>query len=149
MTRTFLHSFEPATASPITGTTVDLEVSGIEDAGIREVLQTPGAAYGAWSIMDALLLLDEACRATKDREATPVAYRLISRGQENAGYCHQDPPANVMPLDKVIDGMKAHLANVKIHHERGAPAKWLREVTSFQDQLRTTWSAPSRKWSGW
>ncbi|MFC3677052.1 hypothetical protein [Ferrovibrio xuzhouensis] len=55
MTRTFLHSFEPATASPITGTTVDLEVSEIEDAGIREVLQTPGAAYGAWSILDALL----------------------------------------------------------------------------------------------
>jgi energy-coupling factor transporter ATP-binding protein EcfA2 len=86
-----------------------------------------------------LLLIDEACRATKDREATPVAYRLISRGTENAGYCHQDPPANVMPLDKVIDGMKAHLANVKIHHERGDQAKWLREVTSFQDQLRTTW----------
>jgi energy-coupling factor transporter ATP-binding protein EcfA2 len=86
-----------------------------------------------------LLLLDEACRATKDREATPVSYRLISRGPENAGYCHQDPPANVMPIDKVIDGMKAHLANVKIHHERGDQAKWLREVTSFQDQLRTTW----------
>lgn len=86
-----------------------------------------------------LLLLDEACRATKDREATPVAYRLISRGTENAGYCHQDPPANDMPLDKVIDGMKTHLGNVKIHHERGDQAKWLREVTSFQDQLRTTW----------
>ncbi len=86
-----------------------------------------------------LLLLDEACRATKDREATPVAYRLISRGTENAGYCHQDPPANVMPLDKVIDGMKTHLGNVKIHHERGDQAKWLREVTSFQDQLRATW----------
>lgn len=86
-----------------------------------------------------LLLLDEACRATKDREATPVLYRLISRGGKNSGFCHQDPPANVMPLDKVIEGMKAHLGNVKIHHERGDQAKWLREVTSFQDQLRTTW----------
>ncbi|WP_245445104.1 hypothetical protein [Pseudaminobacter soli (ex Li et al. 2025)] len=55
MTRTSLHSFEPAAASPITGATVDLEVSDIEDASIREVLQTPGAAYGAWSILDALL----------------------------------------------------------------------------------------------
>lgn len=55
MTRTFLHSFDPPTASPVTGTSVDLEVSDIEDAGIREVLQTPGAAYGAWSILDALL----------------------------------------------------------------------------------------------
>jgi energy-coupling factor transporter ATP-binding protein EcfA2 len=86
-----------------------------------------------------LLLLGEACRRTKDREATPVAYRLISRGGEYAGYCHQDPPANVMPLDRVIDGMKAHLANVKIHHHRGDQAKWLREVTSLQDQLRTAW----------
>ncbi len=55
MTRTFLHSFDPAAASPVAGPTVDLEVSDIEDAGIREVLQTPGAAYGAWSILDALL----------------------------------------------------------------------------------------------
>lgn len=86
-----------------------------------------------------LLLLDEACRATKDRESTPVTYRLISRGGDNSGFCHQDPPASVMPLDKVLEGMKAHLTNVKIHHERGDQAKWLREVTSFQDQLRTTW----------
>lgn len=56
MTRTFLHSFDPSTASPVTGPTVDLEVSDIEDAGIRAVLQTPGAAYGAWSILDALLM---------------------------------------------------------------------------------------------
>lgn len=55
MTRTFLHNFDPPTSSPVTGETVDLEVSEIEDAGIREVLQTPGAAYGAWSILDALL----------------------------------------------------------------------------------------------
>lgn len=86
-----------------------------------------------------LLLLDEACRATKDREATPVTYRLISRGNENSGFCHQDPPATVMPIDKVLAAMKAHLANVKIHHERGDQAKWLREVTSFQDQLRMVW----------
>ena len=49
MVRTFLHNFDPPTASPVSGPTVDLEVSAIEDAGIREVLQTPGAAYGAWS----------------------------------------------------------------------------------------------------
>ncbi|EJZ22102.1 hypothetical protein NE852_23290 [Rhizobium sp. Pop5] len=55
MTRTFLHSFDPPASSPVTGATVDLDVSEIEDAGIREVLQTPGAAYGAWSILDALL----------------------------------------------------------------------------------------------
>jgi len=86
-----------------------------------------------------LLLLDEACRATKYLEATPVTYRLISRGGENSGFCHQDPPATVMPIDKVLYAMKSHLSNVKIHHERGDQAKWLREAISFQDQLRTTW----------
>jgi energy-coupling factor transporter ATP-binding protein EcfA2 len=86
-----------------------------------------------------LLLMDEACRATKNRKATSVSYRLISRGGENSGFCYQDPPASVMPLDKVLDGMTAHLANVKIHYDRGDQAKWLREVTSFQDCLRTTW----------
>lgn len=30
-------------------------MADIEDAGIREVLQTPGAAFSAWSILDALL----------------------------------------------------------------------------------------------
>lgn len=43
MTRTFVHTFEPAATKPVTGPTVDLEVSDIEDAGIREVLQTPGS----------------------------------------------------------------------------------------------------------
>ena len=55
MTRTFLHSFDPPTASPVAGTSVDLEVLDTKDADIREVLQTPGAAYGAWSILDTLL----------------------------------------------------------------------------------------------
>jgi hypothetical protein len=55
MTRTFLHSFDPPSASPVASATVDLDVADIEDAGIREVLQTPGAAYGTWSILDALL----------------------------------------------------------------------------------------------
>lgn len=55
LTRTFLHSFRPNSSSPITGPTVGLEIAEIEDAGIREVLQTPGAAYGAWSILDELL----------------------------------------------------------------------------------------------
>ncbi|WP_245429522.1 hypothetical protein [Mesorhizobium sp. DCY119] len=47
--------FRSPAAGPFTCATVDLDVSDIEDARIREVLQTPGAAYGAWSILDALL----------------------------------------------------------------------------------------------
>lgn len=67
MTRTFLHSFDPPAASPVTGTTVDLDVSEIEDAGIREVLQAPGEAYGAWSILDGLL--------TPTGAGTPFVFR--------------------------------------------------------------------------
>jgi hypothetical protein len=55
MTRTFIHSFDPVSSSPVTGPNVDLDVLEIEDAGIREVLQTRGAPYGAWSLLDALL----------------------------------------------------------------------------------------------
>jgi hypothetical protein len=55
MIRTFIHGFDPPTANPVAGANVDLDISDVEDAGIREVLQTPGAAFGAWSILDALL----------------------------------------------------------------------------------------------
>ncbi|MDZ4134025.1 MAG: hypothetical protein U1D06_00310, partial [Paracoccaceae bacterium] len=55
MSRTFIYSFTPPSLDPAPGATIELDVSEIEDAGIREVLQTPGAAYGAWSILDALL----------------------------------------------------------------------------------------------
>lgn len=55
MTRTFIYNFTPSSLDPSPGATIALDVSDIEDAGIREVLQTPGAAYGAWSILDALL----------------------------------------------------------------------------------------------
>ncbi|HEF5875782.1 TPA: hypothetical protein SAY52_006886 [Burkholderia cenocepacia] len=54
MTRTFNYNFKPPSLDPSTGATIALDVSEIEDAGIREVLQTPGAAYGGWSILDAL-----------------------------------------------------------------------------------------------
>lgn len=55
MSRTFIYSFTPPSLDPAPGATIELDVSEIEDAGIREVLQTPGAAYGAWSILDVLL----------------------------------------------------------------------------------------------
>lgn len=86
-----------------------------------------------------MLLLDEACKAIKDPGPTPTQFRLISRNEGQTGLCHATPPANVMPLDKVLDGMKTHLGNVKFHHERGDQDAWRREVVSFQDQLRIAW----------
>lgn len=41
MTRTFLDSFDPASASPISGATVSLNVSEIEDAGIEKYFKLP------------------------------------------------------------------------------------------------------------
>ena len=56
MTRTFRHEFDPPQEDPIAGQDdVELTVQQIEDAGLLEVLQTPGAALGSWALLDALL----------------------------------------------------------------------------------------------
>ena len=55
MARTFWHDFHPPHLSPRYGRDVELTVQEVEDAGLREVLQTPGAALSSWAILDALL----------------------------------------------------------------------------------------------
>ena len=64
-TKTFRHSFHPWYDDPKPGGEVDLSVEEIEAAGVREVLQTPGAALGSWSLLDALLAK---CEKFKFRE---------------------------------------------------------------------------------
>jgi energy-coupling factor transporter ATP-binding protein EcfA2 len=86
-----------------------------------------------------LVLLEEVCRATRERAAIPMAYRVVSRGADMAGFCNTEPPANVLPVEKVIPQMRKHLNNVKIHHERGDQASWRREVGSFEKELRESW----------
>lgn len=54
-TKTFQHSFYPSSRDPEPGGEVELSVEAIEEAGVREVLQTPGAVLGSWSLLDALL----------------------------------------------------------------------------------------------
>ena len=54
-TKTFQHSFHPRCNDPEPGGKVELSVEAIEAAGVREVLQTPGAVLGSWSLLDALL----------------------------------------------------------------------------------------------
>lgn len=51
---TFDHSFEDQ-AGVTTNGTIGLGVREIEDAGVLEILQTPGAALGNWQFLDALL----------------------------------------------------------------------------------------------
>lgn len=86
-----------------------------------------------------LVLLEEACRETRDHAAVPIAYRVVSRGANAAGFCNTEPPANVLPIDKVVTQMRRHLGNVRIHHDRGDQANWRREVRSFSEQLREAW----------
>lgn len=76
MTRTFIHSVDPTSASPIAGSTVDLEVSEVEDAGIREVLQTPDAAYRDRS--GHTLHLREASGQAREMNPPPTSSRCSS-----------------------------------------------------------------------
>ena len=55
MTRTFWHDFHPPHLNPLHGWDVELTVQEIEDAGLREILQTPGAALGSWGMLEPLL----------------------------------------------------------------------------------------------
>ena len=86
-----------------------------------------------------LVLVEEACRATQTREAIPISYRLVSRGSDAVGFCHNEPPANVLPVVKVVGQMRKHLDNVKIYHEHGDHVNWRREVGSFEKDLREAW----------
>ena len=54
-TKTFRHSFHPWDEDPVLNRKVKLSIEDIEAAGVREVLQTPGAALRSWSLLDALL----------------------------------------------------------------------------------------------
>lgn len=54
MDREFEHDFAPSNASPFAGP-ARLSVEEVEDAGLLEVLQAPGAGFGHWKILDELL----------------------------------------------------------------------------------------------
>lgn len=82
-----------------------------------------------------LLLLDEACKAVKSQ----VGYRLISRGADSPGFCHNSPPNDVIPIDQVLASLSNHLRNVSNLHTRGDLARWRAEVNNFDVELRTAW----------
>ena len=56
MTRKFCHEITPQGLDPCKGDPAFLEVSEIERAGVFEVLKTPEAFLGTWSILDRLLV---------------------------------------------------------------------------------------------
>lgn len=84
-----------------------------------------------------LFMLDEACR--KADPATQLTIRSVSRGQDHAGHCNDNPPMRAQPLLSVIETMQNRLNGEKILHDRGEQDKWETTVRSLQEQLRTTW----------
>lgn len=82
-----------------------------------------------------LFLLTEACRAN----GTHIAFRSVSRGADEAGFCQPNPPPNAQPVDKVVESLRTQLTNQTIHFTRGNQEEWYRTVRSLLEQLRTTW----------
>ena len=82
-----------------------------------------------------LFLLDQKCRA----KGTHVAFRCITRTEDFAGYCQQDPPVRAQPLDRVIGGMETHLNNERVHYDNGDHGRWERTLDGFQRRLRSSW----------
>ena len=54
MDREFHHAFSPSHLSPLAGS-VRLTVEEIEDAGLLEIVQAPGAGFGHWRVLGQLL----------------------------------------------------------------------------------------------
>lgn len=50
----FTHNFTPASGSSL-GATVDIPTRAVEDAGLMEILQSPGPAVGLWGLFHPLL----------------------------------------------------------------------------------------------
>ena len=82
-----------------------------------------------------LFLLDQKCRD----KSTHVAFRSITRTDEFAGFCQQDPPARAQPLERVIDGMQRQLDNQRVHYEAGDQERWERTIDLLQKRLRSSW----------
>lgn len=55
MNRTFEYKFTPTKDDPVKDTVVEIPLQAIEDAGLKEVLQTPGVKFGSWNLLEALL----------------------------------------------------------------------------------------------
>lgn len=83
-----------------------------------------------------VLLLIECC---SEAPPVPIQHRCISRGPQAAGFCGEVPPAAAVDVENGLAGMRAHLGNVRICHDRGNQARWAGEVDQFYKQLRTCW----------
>ena len=82
-----------------------------------------------------LFLLDESCREV----GAEVGYRCITRSDEYAGICGNDPPVRAQPLDQVVKGMESMVNNVRFLYESGKMSEWEDRVDALARRLRTAW----------
>ena len=82
-----------------------------------------------------LFLLDQACRDSDIH----IAFRSITRTDDHAGFCQQDPPAHAQPVRSVIESMQKRLDNERIRYENGDRIGWEATVDGLQNRLRSTW----------
>ncbi|MBC6405307.1 MAG: AAA family ATPase [Rhodospirillales bacterium] len=86
-----------------------------------------------------VVLIEEASRATEEQAKIPIGYRLVSRGSDAPGFCHNERPMKEEPVENAVERMRQHLKNVKIDHERGDQTKWDQAVRQFAQDLRKAW----------
>ena len=82
-----------------------------------------------------LFLLDQACRD----KGIHIAFRSITRNDDHAGFCQQDPPAHAQPVSSVIERMQKRLDNERTRYETGDLLGWETTVDGLQKRLRLTW----------
>ena len=63
----------------------------------------------------------------------------ITRTDEFAGFCQQDPPARARPIERVIDGMQRQLDKQRVHYDVGDRETWELTIDLLQKRLRSTW----------
>ena len=82
-----------------------------------------------------LFLLEESCRKIGGQ----VGYRCITRSDEYAGICGNDPPLRAQPLDQVVAGMESMVNNVRFLYDSGKMSEWEEKVDALAHRLRTAW----------
>ena len=92
MERKFFHKFEPPKKNPVRKPEVKLTVREIEDAGLREVLQTPGAHLDLRPVfvgIDRDLLraaVEGDASSLRDALGRPMSFSDEARGDHDRGW---------------------------------------------------------------
>jgi hypothetical protein len=87
-----------------------------------------------------LALLFELNRAAAAAQPKPhVATSSVSRGADNAGFCHSEPPFKARRVSHITASLTNQLANERYHFEQGNYDEWRDTVKSIAGRLRDTW----------